>query len=451
MKKRILAILLCALLGLSCAAAPVSAALMGDLDADGALSAADARLALRAAVGLEELDAEKTKLADADGDGGLSAADARLILRAAVGLEALSERPDPGEEEETFDYDAIPDEAPAADETYAIAYVTDIGELKDDGLNETAWNGVKRFASENGKTYKYYTPTYGGDEVDDMLYNAVEAAVANGAEVVAVAGFFFEGPLTRAAAQHPEVQFIFLDGWALEDAAGNLLKNVLAVTFNEIEAGFLAGYAAVTEGYTSLGFSGAGGGASPGVNRYGFGFLQGANAAAKEKNETVSLKISYRYGDTFSPSPELEALMLSWYREEGIQAIMSCGGGMVDSAVKAAEKSGGKVIGVDADLAQEYGDVILTSAYNNLCNAVRRVLAICCGGKIAEYPDCVYVTGAVDGGVTLPAATWSMKRYTPEMHAAMLGRFANGDYAFTNDLDKMEDAAYRTNLNVTVD
>lgn len=449
MKKRIFAVLLAALFCLTAAAPAAFAALMGDLDADGGLSAADARLALRAAVGLDELDEKQTKLADADGDDNITAADARLILRAAVGLEELGELPDPGEEEEDFDYDAIPDEAESETGIYELAYVTDWGELKDDGLNETAWNGVKRYAAENGKTYKYYLP--GGEATDEDLFNALEAAAANGAKVISAAGFFFDVALTRAALAHPDVQYIFLDGWALENEAGERLENVLAVTFKEAEAGFLAGYAAVMEGYTSLGFSGAGGGENDGVNRYGFGFLQGANAAAKEKNETVSLRISYRYGETFSPSDELQALMLSWYRDEGVQAIMSCGGGMVDSAAKAAEQVGGKVIGVDADLALEYGDLVLTSAFKDLCGAVRTAMDLYYSGRIADYTNREYHVGIAEGGVALPAATWSMTQYTPEMHAAMIERFVNGDYDFTDDLAKMEDAAYRTNLNVTVD
>lgn len=65
--------------------------LPGDVDLDGKVSAADARLALRAAVGLFPLTAGSDAFlaADADGSGAVSAGDARSILRAAVGLEIL--------------------------------------------------------------------------------------------------------------------------------------------------------------------------------------------------------------------------------------------------------------------------------------------------------------------------------------------------------------------------
>ena len=62
---------------------------LGDVDNNGEIEAADARLALRAAVKLETLTEAQTQAADADKNGKLEAADARLILRAAVGLGTL--------------------------------------------------------------------------------------------------------------------------------------------------------------------------------------------------------------------------------------------------------------------------------------------------------------------------------------------------------------------------
>ena len=66
-----------------------AAFILGDVDENGEVKAADARLALRASVGLENLTASQMKAADADKNGEIKAADARLILRASVGLETL--------------------------------------------------------------------------------------------------------------------------------------------------------------------------------------------------------------------------------------------------------------------------------------------------------------------------------------------------------------------------
>ena len=58
------------------------------------------------------------------------------------------------------------------------------------------------------------------------------------------------------------------------------------IAFKEEQCGYLAGYAAVKEGFTKLGFTGGGGGTNPACCRYGYGFVQGADAAAKELDET---------------------------------------------------------------------------------------------------------------------------------------------------------------------
>ena len=65
--------------------------LLGDIDLDGKTAAADARHALRAAVGLDELNEEEALRADLDNDEAVTASDARLILRLAVKLDPLPE------------------------------------------------------------------------------------------------------------------------------------------------------------------------------------------------------------------------------------------------------------------------------------------------------------------------------------------------------------------------
>ncbi len=60
----------------------------GDVDGDGKVTAADARTALRAAVGIDDLNDLQKAAADADGDGKITAADARAILHKSVGGES---------------------------------------------------------------------------------------------------------------------------------------------------------------------------------------------------------------------------------------------------------------------------------------------------------------------------------------------------------------------------
>ena len=447
MKKRVISVLLAGLLCVSMLLPAAFAAQMGDLDGNGKVTTNDARTVLRVAIGLEQLTPEQKRLADADGNGKITTNDARSVLRCAIGLENRPVLDDPAGEE-PFDYDAVPDTAESADGKYAVAYVVMPGELKDGSFNESTWNAVKRCAAENKMSYKYYEPEGGEEATPEALKAAVNEAVKNGAKAVVVCSFFFENALLEIAPANPEVEFIYVDGCPLEDDGGKLIPNVLGVGFKAQEAGFLAGYAAVADGCTALGFSGGGGGMNPSVNLYGFGFLQGANAAAKEMNKTVKMNWSYRFGETYGPSDELEAQMKAWFTEDGIEAVMSCGGGMIVSALDAAAAAGGKVIGVDDDLSGEYGELILTSACKNMCGAAYSALCVFFGGRLAEYPDCKFSCGIAEGGVMLPGANWSMKTFTPALYDAFLQRFSEGKYTVSDDLEKLGDGAYRTNVTV---
>ena len=163
---------------------------------------------------------------------------------------------------------------PAASNTYEVAFVTDVGQLMDKSFNQGTWEGVERYAKEKGLTYNYYQPANGAEATDEDRYDAMKAAADNGAKVIVCAGFMQAGALERAAKEFPEVKFVFIDGWNLG------LDNVVGIAFQEEQCGYLAGYAAVMEGYTKLGFCGGGGGTNDAVNRYGYGYVQGAEAAA---------------------------------------------------------------------------------------------------------------------------------------------------------------------------
>ena len=112
------------------------------------------------------------------------------------------------EEKKGFDYDAIPDTMES--ESYKIAFVTDIGQLKDKSFNQGTWEGLKRFASENNKSYKYYQPANGDAATDDDRYNAMKAAVDGGAEIIVCAGFMQGNALTKAATEYTDVKFVLI-------------------------------------------------------------------------------------------------------------------------------------------------------------------------------------------------------------------------------------------------
>ena len=159
--------------------------------------------------------------------------------------------------------DDIPDTMTSSDNKYQVAFITDVGQLKDKSFNQGTFDGVKLYAAANGKSYKYYQPANGDAATDDDRYDAMKAAVEGGAEVIVCAGFMQEAALKKAAAEFPDVPFIFIDGYPIG------LDNVAGISFQEEQSGYLAGYAVVKEGFEKRGFTGGGGGTNPACCRFG--------------------------------------------------------------------------------------------------------------------------------------------------------------------------------------
>ena len=272
-----------------------------------------------------------------------------LALAMVLSMVACSKKPtndpnNPGQTETITDPDKINDEMTSEDGKYEIAFITDVGQLKDKSFNQGTFDGVKLYAANNKLSYKYYQPANKDQATDDDRYEAMKAAVENGAKVVVCAGFMQEGALRMAAKEFPNVSFVFVDGYPITEEAGvdgsPVLKNVAGIAFKEEQCGYLAGYAVVKEGFTKLGFTGGGGGTNPACCRYGYGFVQGADAAAKELGVKVDMNYSWQYGASFAASPELQTMVSGWY-EAGTEVVFACGGSMFASVAAAAGAAAG--------------------------------------------------------------------------------------------------------------
>ena len=320
---------------------------------------------------------------------------------------------------EAVDPDTIEDTMTSADGTYELAFVTDVGQLKDKSFNQGTWNGVKAYAAANGLSYKYYQPANGDQATDDDRYDAMKAAVEGGAKVVVCAGFLQEAALTKAATEYPEAKFIFIDGYPIG------LDNVAPIAFKEEQSGYFAGYAVVMDGFTKLGFCGGGGGTNPACCRYGYGFAQGAEAAAAELGVEVELKYSWQYGASFSASPELQTMAKGWY-ETGTEIIFACGGSMFASITAAAAENDGYVVGVDVDQSFD-SDTVVTSALKGLSNATEWAIAKCYDGSFAEIGGIATSLGANDDAVGLPTETWSFETYTVDQYEAAMEAMKAGE------------------------
>ena len=322
--------------------------------------------------------------------------------------------------------DAIPDEMTSADGKYQIAFVTDVGQLKDKSFNQGTYDGVKLYAAANNKSYKYYQPANGNEATDDDRIDAMKLACENGAEIVVAAGFMQGGALAVAAEAYPDVHFVFIDGWALG------MENVAAIAFAEHQSGYLAGYATVMEGYTKLGFMGGGGGTNAACQRFGYGYLQGAEAAAAEKNVNVEMNYSWAYGASFSASPELQAMATGWY-QNGTEVIFACGGSMFSSVVGAAGAEDGKVVGVDVDQSYE-SPAVITSAMKGLADATVWAITKHYAGEWADIGGTATALGAADNAVGLPTATWSLVNWSVEDYNALFAEIVAGNVAISDEL-----------------
>jgi len=305
-------------------------------------------------------------------------------------------------------------------DTYEVAMITDIGTIDDKSFNQGTWEGVEEFAMDNGLTYKYYQPT---EDSFDGRMEQIDLAVNNGAMVIATPGFLFEDVIFAAQDKYPDVKFILIDGNP-HDADWNYetKDNAVGITFAEQEAGYLAGYAAVKEGYTKLGFMG--GMAVPAVVRYGYGFVQGANDAAAEMDIDVEMK--YHYTGGFSASPDIQT------KAAGTEVIFSCGGAIFDSISAAAESSEADVIGVDVDQSSQ-SDTVITSAMKGLKEAVVKALDAYLAD---EFPGGeAWVLGANENAVGLPMETSLFETFTQDDYDVVFAKLVAAEVEIPVDTD----------------
>ena len=347
---------------------------------------------------------------------------------------------DPNKTETITNPDKINDEMTSEDGKYEIAFITDVGQLKDKSFNQGTFDGVKLYAANNKLSYKYYQPANKDQATDDDRYEAMKAAVENGAKVVVCAGFMQEGALRMAAKEFPNVSFVFVDGYPITEEAGvdgsPVLKNVAGIAFKEEQCGYLAGYAVVKEGFTKLGFTGGGGGTNPACCRYGYGFVQGADAAAKELGVKVDMNYSWQYGASFSASPELQTMVSGWY-EAGTEVVFACGGSMFASVAAAAGAEEGKVIGVDVDQSFESEGTVITSAMKGLADSVQWALGKFYAGEFASIGGVQTSLGANENAVGLPTATWSLTKWSVDDYNAKLQEIKDGKIAIDNNYDNL--------------
>ena len=374
-----------------------------------------------------------------------------------------------GQKDPTPDTPDTPDD-PQTKVEYKVAMITDYGDITDQSFNQTTYEACKAFAEDNSIEFSYFKPA--GDNTADRVA-MIEKAVDEGFNVIVMPGYAFGGAIVEAAPEFPDVKFIALDvaaGDLLETAVAKAgegydytpenwdlnkyvdMSNVYCAVYQEELCGYMAGYAAVKLGYKNLGF--LGGMSVPAVVRYGYGFVQGVDAAAADLGLT-DVKVNYIYGGQFFGDADITAVMDTWY-QGGTEVVFACGGGIYTSAVDAAKKVGAKVIGVDVDQAgviAKYAGVdgmTVTSAMKGLYPATYDTLTdVIVNGNWDKYVGKIATLGLVSGTdpeanyVQIPmgdGTQWS-DSFTQDDYKAMVKDMFDGKITVSNNTSSDVSAA----------
>lgn len=346
--------------------------------------------------------------------------------------------------------------ADASEEKMKVAMVTDSGDITDQSFNQMTYEACKAWGKENDIEFNYYKPQSDSDEARTA---SVDQAVADGANVIVLSGYVFAPTVIDESDLYPEVKFLALDvsaGDICEKGIGEGYdynpehytvtdyyneENVYCCTYQEELSGFMAGYAAVMLGYRHLGF--LGGMSVPAVNRYGYGYVQGADAAAKELGITDEVQVEYVCGGQFYGDADITAYMDTWYGSKGVEIVFACGGGIYTSAAEAAVKTGGKVIGVDSDQSATIDDykedLTVTSAMKGLQVTIDNVLDAILDNEWDKYVGKIENLGMespdpAENYVQLPEETtqWD-DTFTKEDYQKLVQRMYNGEYEVSSD------------------
>jgi basic membrane protein A len=326
-----------------------------------------------------------------------------------------------------------------------VAMITDYGDITDQSFNQTTYEAAKAFSEANNLEFQYYKPASDSDE--DRI-SSIEKAIDDGFNVILMPGYAFAPAIVGTVEEYSDITFIALDvsEYDLQAAKGTEADfswvypaNLYSAVYQEELCGYMAGYAAVKLGYKKLGF--LGGMAVPAVVRYGYGFVQGADAAAAELSLS-DVEIKYAYGNQFYGDADITAYMDTWYAN-GTEVVFACGGGIFTSAGEAAAKVGQKVIGVDVDQAATidalYGEgITVTSAMKGLAATVNAELSAVVngtfeGGKV-ENLGLVSATPA-ENFVQIAPSTQFGEGFTEEDYAALVAKMFNGEITVSNAID----------------
>ena len=346
----------------------------------------------------------------------------------------------------------------SGENTYKVAMITDYADITDQSFNQTSYEGIKAYCEPNGIDFKYLKPL---QDADAERIAMVDAAVSEGYNIIVLPGYAFAPAIIATAELYPDVKFIALDVSAADFGDWELPENVYSAIYQEELCGYMAGYAAVKMGYKHIGFMG--GMAVPAVVRFGYGYTQGIDAAARELGIENEVTLEYIYANAFNGDADITAVMDTWYQEIGVEVVFSCAAGAYTSVAEAADKVGGKLIGVDVDqkpiVDSTYGEgMVLTSAMKGLATTVEVTLRdVIENDNWAKYAGRIETLGIVSAEdptanyVQIPYenTAWN-DSFTQEDYKAILSGILDGTIVISNDTTVMPTTAITVNTHANI-
>ena len=342
---------------------------------------------------------------------------------------------------ETAEAESLGGDESADGKNQIALLISSVSSLDDKAFNTAYWVGMNRFCDENPEyTCTYFQPT---EDTVEAQVSICDAAVAGGAEFIVVAADQFKVSLLEMSRAYPDVKFLSIEAAPQTiDGEVSIEDNVQVVTYKAEQSGFFAGYAAVREGYRSLGT--IGGMAVPGVIQYMYGFVKGADVAAEEMGlDDVTVK--YTYAGNFEASPENQAKAAAWY-QSGTEVIFAVAGVMNNSIFAAAEENGDVVaMGCDAN-QNEISERIVTSALKDTENTTYNGLVAWKDGTMETGKTVELGSAEQACGLAMDGARF--QNFTQEEYESLFERVANNENGIADSIP--DDSAYEDPTQIPV-
>ena len=314
---------------------------------------------------------------------------------------------------------------------YEIAFITDDGLINDKGVCEAIWNSVTDFGATRGISHKYYKAT---EAKANAVKEVLDTAVNKGAKVVIVDSTKIANIILKLQDEYKDINFITINTDAYNPENGDVLikDNTVALTYATEQAGYMAGYAAVKEGYTQLGCMVED--QSKQMVNFQYGFAKGANRAAKENGETVTLKcVAF---DVNNPREKASKKAAKWY-QDGTEVIFACGDKIESEIIEQAETYEGTVIGGITDKG-EVSDTVAISAVEDINSTLQETLQQYVDGKFPGGEVKKY--GVAEDAVLLDYKNSRLKNFIVDQYNALYEQLKDGEVKVrVDDINSLED------------